>query len=262
MEFNIDHDLHIHSLHSRCSRDPEQTTERILQYGISNGFQTLCLTDHYWDPAVPGGSEWYLKQGDIREMKPLPQDDTCRFLFGCEGEMDRHFTIGLSKEKMAELDFIVIPTTHLHMKGFTFEERHNNIPDKTALFIARFEAFLAADLPFRKVGLAHITCPLIHSENDGYLEVLNGVSDNTFEQLFKGCAQRGCGVELNIEGKTLQSPDILPTVLRPYQIAKEQGCKFYLGSDAHHPAELEHAKERFKRIVELLELTEEERFTL
>ena len=32
MKFRIDHDLHIHSLLSECSSDPEQTTENILKY--------------------------------------------------------------------------------------------------------------------------------------------------------------------------------------------------------------------------------------
>lgn len=49
MKFKVDHDLHIHSHLSSCSRDPEQTPERILQYAKENGFKTVCLTDHYWD---------------------------------------------------------------------------------------------------------------------------------------------------------------------------------------------------------------------
>lgn len=262
MDFQINHDLHIHSFHSRCSKDPHQTKENILQYGLANKLSTICLTDHYWDPAIGGGSDWYLKQGDIREVKPLPQNSACRFLFGCETEMDRHFTIGLSKQSMEEMDFIIVPTTHLHMKGFTFEEKHDNIEDKTALYIARFEAFLDADLPFEKVGLAHITTSLIHKENDGYLEVLRRVSDSTFERLFKGCAMRKCGVELNIESNQLDDPYATAVILRPYQIAKEQGCRFYLGSDAHLTVDLKGAPHRFSRMVELLNLSETDRFQL
>ena len=37
MKFQIDHDYHIHSKLSSCSRDPEQTNERILQYAKENG---------------------------------------------------------------------------------------------------------------------------------------------------------------------------------------------------------------------------------
>ena len=50
------------------------------------------------------------------------------------------------------------------------------------------------------------------------------------------------------------------TVLRIFYIAKACGCKFYLGSDAHHPASLETAKARFERAVTLLDLTENDKF--
>ena len=49
-------------------------------------------------------------------------------------------------------------------------------------------------------------------------------------------------------------------VCRPYKIAKAQGCKFYMGSDAHHPGDLNDALERFERMIDMLELTEEDKF--
>ena len=62
MKFQIDHDYHIHSLLSARSRDPEQTTERILQYARDNGMRRVCITDHYWDAAVLGSSKCYEPQ--------------------------------------------------------------------------------------------------------------------------------------------------------------------------------------------------------
>ena len=62
MKYVFDHDYHIHSQLSSCSRDPEQTTERILQYAKDNNLTSLVLADHYWDDAVPGASGWYQKQ--------------------------------------------------------------------------------------------------------------------------------------------------------------------------------------------------------
>ena len=43
-------------------------------------------------------------------------------------------------------------------------------------------------------------------------------------------------------------------------IALDCGCRFYLGSDAHHPAELDAAPARFTAIVDALGLTEDVRF--
>ena len=50
--FPVDHDLHIHTLLSSCSRDPEQTTARILRYAKENGFRQVAVTDHFWDTAI------------------------------------------------------------------------------------------------------------------------------------------------------------------------------------------------------------------
>lgn len=260
MKFQIDHDLHIHSQLSSCSSHPEQTTENILAYGVKNGLKTLCITNHHWDSRVDGASAWYKKQGDIFSVLPLPQAKDCRFLFGCETDMDKNFTIGLSKEEMERYDFFIVPTTHLHMKGFTYDECQDNVRDKTQLFIKRFEAFLNADLPFHKVGLAHITCPLMHRED--FISVLRGVSDECFEKLFRGCAERGCGVELNIGLPSLENEDIRADVLRPYFIAKKAGCKFYLGSDSHSPDGFKDAMTRFKKTIDLLDLKESDKFII
>lgn len=59
MRYAYDHDFHIHSALSLCSRDPEQSPERILKYAQDNRLKTVCLTDHFWDERVPGASDWY-----------------------------------------------------------------------------------------------------------------------------------------------------------------------------------------------------------
>ena len=51
-------------------------------------------------------------------------------------------------------------------------------------------------------------------------------------------------------------------VLSPYKIAKQCGCKFYCGSDAHHPDSLDRAKAIFESATDLLELTEEDIFII
>ena len=86
MRYKIDHDLHIHSKLSSCSRDPGQTTEAILRYAEENGLKKICITDHYWDEKVPGASSWYAPQNTthIRESLPLPKSDKVEFLFACE----------------------------------------------------------------------------------------------------------------------------------------------------------------------------------
>lgn len=175
--------------------------------------------------------------------------------------MDRFLKVGIPEERFDDFDFIVIPTPHLHMDGFTFfPEEGDTVAKRADLYLKRLDALLNMDLPFHKVGLAHMTCSLLMRENKQYLQVLDAISDMEYAVRFKRMAELGCGVELNMELSELTDENILPSLLRPYRIAKDQGCKFYLGSDAHHPAALDGAIKRFEKMMDLLELTENDKF--
>lgn len=261
MKFQIDHDYHIHSQLSSCSRDPEQSTERILRYAAENGLRDICLADHFWDETVPGASSWYQKQdyAHIRQSLPLPQNENVRFHFGCETEMDKYYTVGISEHVMQELEFVIIPTTHLHMRGFTLREPEDmSIERRAVLYITRLEALLDKKYPAEKVGIAHLACHLIAPDGQ-YLDVLDSISDNVFRGLFEKVAQVGYGVELNMPAVYGSLPE-QESAMRPFRIAKECGCKFYLGSDAHHPEEFDGIIENFRGLVELLDLHESDKF--
>ena len=74
--------------------------------------------------------------------------------------------------------------------------------------------------PFQPVGYHHIR------------EAAQAmVSDNTYGELFSVAAARGIGLEINCATNNEQS-------FRLYGIAKECGCKFTLGTDAHSRAAL------------------------
>ena len=262
MRYVIDHDLHIHSYLSSCSRDPEQTAERILAYAENNGLKNICITDHLWDSSVDGASKWYMPQNidHISEILPLPQSDKVKFHFGCETDLDKHMTLGLSKENFDKFDFIIIPFTHLHMTGFTIDEDKLNREGRREAYISRFKGILSMDLPFRKTGIAHPTCSLIAREDwQEHIAIIDSISDDDFMEIFDTAAEKGVGIELNFAYEKYEKND-LERILRPYRIAKARGCKFYFGSDAHHPSSLDAAKHRFECIVDALELTEDDKF--
>lgn len=264
MKYMIDHDLHIHSQISSCSADPQQTNERILRYALENELKTICLTDHFWDETVEGASDWYKIQNysHISVAKPLPQHKKVRFLFGCETELNKNLTLGIAKENIDLFDFIIIPTTHFHMKGYTLsEEESANAKNRAYAWVERLDAVLKMDLPFHKIGIAHLTCGLIAPTREEYLEVLNLIPQEEMKRLFQKAAKIGVGIELNSSDMNFADEET-EVVLRPYRIAKQCGCKFYCGSDAHHPDALDRAKAIFERAVDLLELTEEDKFII
>ncbi len=263
MRYVFDHDYHIHSQVSSCSSDPEQNLQRLMQYAKDNGLKRVVLTDHHWDESVPGASEWYKSQDYrwISQSLPLPQEDGIEFLFGCECDMDKYLTLGMARENFERFSFVVIPTTHLHMTGFTItEEDAQSLERRAQLWVERLDALLNMDLPFEKIGIAHLACSLVaRSSRQDYLEVMSMIPDEDMHRLFEKAARLGVGIELNFSdmGCSDEEADI---VLRPFRIAKEHGCKFYMGSDAHHPASLERVKTVLEKTIDRLGLTEDDKF--
>lgn len=263
MKYTVDHDYHIHSYLSSCSRHPEQTKENILKHAKSIGLSSICMTDHFWDERVEGASKWYSEQNfaHISESLPLPEDDGVRFLFGCECDMDRHMTLGLSKERYDEFDFIVIPTTHLHMKDLTVNGDESS-ETRAELWVKRLDKLLSMDLPFRKVGIAHLACTLTDPRSYAdYLVTMSLIKDADMHDLFGIAAKKGVGIELNASDMRCakKNPD---EIFRMFRIAKDAGCKFYLGSDSHLPEEFVGVKEIFEYAVDALGLTEEDKFRI
>lgn len=263
-KYIIDHDCHIHSKFSLCSNDPQQTKENILKYGIENNYKYLCVTDHFWDETAPGANGWYEIQcyKHTSENLPLPQSEKTHFYFGGETDMNKDLQVGITLPVLEKLDFLVVSTTHLHMRGYTIsEEDWESIPRRAELYQIRLRHLLEMDLPFEKIGIAHLTCG--HSapiKPDGFLELLQLITDKDFEEIFGMAAKKGAGIELNfnIQNASEEKKEIM---LRPYRIAKKMGCKFYCGSDMHHPPQDIHAPAiNFQYNVDALELTEDDKF--
>lgn len=259
MKFQIDHDYHIHSRLSACSGDPEQTAESILAYAKRTGLQRICITDHFWDSEIPGASPWYSPQdfAHLSSILPLPEDSDVRFYFGCETEMDMNFNLAISKRRLSDFDFIIIPTSHLHNPDFTIPKEMTSPKERAKFYMQRNRALLEMDLPYNKIGIAHFTCSLIAYYSDGTIcDVLENISNDEYYSFFKRVSALGMGVELNMSVSEAE----LDEVLRPYRIARECGCKFYLGSDAHTVKSLASAHAKFEAIVNALSLTEDEKF--
>ena len=262
-KFLCDHDLHCHTILSACCHDERQTPANMLAVAEAHGYSTLCITDHLWDNAVPGASEWYQPQdiAHVKQSLPLPKSDNVRFLFGCETEMDRFMTVGVSKERLDEFAFIIVPTTHFHMTGFTIPAELVSPVDKADFWLRKLNALLALELPFHKIGIAHLTCGLIDRNRQTFLDTIAAIDTDGMYRAFRRAAACGVGIELNADDMKCTDAET-EIVLRPFRIAKEVGCKFYMGSDAHHPKALDEAKAIFERAIDRLELSEEDKFIL
>ncbi len=260
MRFKIDHDLHIHTKLSFCSMKPEQTPENILKYGEKHGYKTLCLTDHMWDTArIPTDDDFYKNQTYeyICGSLPLPQSDKVKMLFGCETDLNKDMVLGVSSEVMDKLDFIIIPLNHFHMGGFTCRGGESS-EELAKLVIDRFDGVLDMDLPFHKIGIAHFSDACIGAR---YWNALKMIPDSEYRRIFAKAADRGIGIELNMELSDLKG-DYKDTILMPYFFAKDAGCKFYLGSDIHSQRKVPDLPEIFDIVVDTLDLKESDKFII
>ncbi|MBQ9940142.1 MAG: hypothetical protein IJO74_01220 [Clostridia bacterium] len=80
--------------------------------------------------------------------------------------------------------------------------------------------------------------------------------------MFQKTAALGAGIELNSSDMDffVNAADI---VFRPFRIAKECGCKFYLGGDAHTSGIFNNEiKLYFGITLDLSELSEEDKFII
>ena len=263
MPFPIDHDMHCHTVLSSCSSDPAQSVQALLEHAKRRGYTLQCVTDHLWDSAVPGASGWYAPQdiAHVSKNLPLPEDDQVRLVFGCETEFLGGTRLGLDPSHYDAFDFIVIPPNHFHMKNFVRPDTYDTEEKIAGLFVQRLEDISNLPLPWRKVGIAHMTCSLIFREGDPY-RVYELVDEARFRAVMRRFAGFGAGIEINLSCFAPDWRDHERAMLRLYRLAKEEGCKFYLASDAHHPGELDLVPQRAPAVIEALGLTEDDQFIL
>ena len=296
-------DVHIHNFLSNCSRDRSATAENFIRRYAELGIKTIGFANHIWDDRVDGANDWYHKQNLAFSMQIKNQipKDTCgvRVLVGAETEFcGMTKTLGMSAEGAKELDFLLIPHSHVHMRNFVmphipevlaarkrierrlieelginedkaaemakqlkqkdlepfFEGERTDYPKYVADFLVQsFEDLmnhpeLAKILQLIPVSIAHPFQPV--GDGNREAEILAHISDETFHRLFGLAAKKGVGLEINTRCHQ-------PHLLRLCKIAKEEGCKFTLGSDTHS---IQGAKNIFEteKTIEALQLTEED----
>ena len=252
-----------------CSGDPNQTPGRILQYAIDEGFSAVALTDHFWDETVPmpqggWGPDFYNSQNwpHICKQLPLPSHDGIRFLFGAEVDMTLDYTVGVSAERLEQMDFLLISLSHFHMIDFTISAADAATPEGRAqVLLDKLEVLFDRDLPWHKISLAHLTGPKLGGGDPAnHCEVLRLMQGERLTNLFKKAAALGVGIELNTGTFRFGNEAEEAAVVAFYAHAKECGCTFTFGSDEHKSNGFAYHRERGQRMADALGLTEADIF--
>ena len=271
-------DLHTHTNLSLCAK-PDAEADAYLKLCASEGIDTLGFSDHFWDAQVPGACatrcidqgwapDFYEKQNfvHVNALRTRIQETYgIKVRFGCETEYCGCGKIGISRETAALMDFVLVPTSHTHMKGFTVPSNLRTLEDYRRIMIDRTievaEMQISEGKPIA-TGIAHPFCPLGCPDTQA---TVAGISDDDFVRCFTPCAKNGVALEINPDvfehGCTLDSDGWPKEYRRMFIIARELGCKFYAGSDAHSPSRFL-CHDRIRKFARACGMTEEDVFVL
>ena len=295
-------DVHLHNYLSNCSRNRAATAENMVYRAAELGIKTMGFANHIWDARVEGASAWYHKQTlefSMQIKNQIPADTRgVKVLIGAETEFcGQSGILGMTAEGARELDYLLIPHSHIHMLNFVMED--------PAPF-AEARAFLKGELmkipgmtreqadgwvdPMREPALR----PYIHTSTEGVPQYIADFLVKSFEALLEhpelhkilkttpvsiahpfqhgNTEDRSRTVELvgdavfeRLFKRTAElgigleiNPECEePAMIRMNTIAKACGCKFTIGSDAHAPTSM-HSILRTEAATEALGLTEED----
>lgn len=197
-------DIH---MHTRAS-DGRATLEEMAETARTQGYEYIAITDHSKALAMANGLDETRTIAFAERVAALDHAALgIRILSGIECDILRDGRMDLDDEALGALD-LVIASVHSYMNLESSE--------MTERYLACLEN------PHVKI-IGHPTGRvLLHRDAFVY----------NFETVAAAAAKRGVAMEINASPERL---DLHATLIRA---AKNQGCKFTISTDAHHPKHL------------------------
>jgi histidinol phosphatase-like PHP family hydrolase len=254
------HDLHIHTNLSSCA-NKEATLEGYLNHVQKIGLKKIGISNHFWDRNIEGATPWYQVQdfdhvAQIRPDLEKYSNSDVKIYFGCEAEYDyQHHGIGLTEETAEQFDYILVPNSHTHMMmPKSFYEPHQKHVD---FLLNAYEEIIDSNVSRYITAIAHPFVALDCPYNPSIL--IDMITDDKFKELFDKTAKKGIAFEINVASMSKQTHSEIEqnSQIRMFRLAKECGCKFIFGSDAHYVGTHDTYLPTANFIAELLELKEE-----
>jgi len=253
----IDHDSHVHTYLSACCKEKEtHRPAAILSRAETMGVKTIGFADHLWVNPDLTPSDWYRPQ-DESQIARLRADlslisTNVRVLVGCETEMIAPGKFGITPEFAESLDFVLLPCSHFHMTTFVAQPEGNTPRDLADHMLAFFRSGVTSGLP---TSIAHPFVPL--GRLDQLDDAVGTISDAEFLDAFGLAAEQGVALEVTVSYLPAEpgSPFSMETPVRFLSLARQAGCKFTFGTDAHS-AEVQTRLPELVRITDAVGITE------
>jgi DNA polymerase (family 10) len=205
-EKDIRGDVHMHTV----ATDGRSTIREMAEAGVAHGYEYIAITDHSKNLAMTSGLDDDRALEHIRSIREVDAEmvGKIRVFAGIEVDILADGALDLSDEVLAQMD-IVIASVH----SFFSQPRE----EMTARILRAIEN------PYVRI-LGHPTGRKLLSRDAYELDL---------SAILKRAAELGVAVEHNADPNRLDLCD------RDLRIAKENGCRVVINTDAHHVSALE-----------------------
>ncbi len=221
-------DLHLHTNLSLCA--PRDTTiSSYLPFCAQEGIKKIGISNHlYFNKSIDNILQ------TKNEILALQDSLSVKVLLGCEMEVFPEEEPLLNKENAHHFDYVLMAPSHI----FNLMDKYKNFdlstPDKIrSMLMENFKRACLLDLGV-PTAICHPLYPLCAPDQQ---EILDGMTDEQLADCYTLAAQHDKSIEIHAclyrNTVTLDEEGLSPSYIRMLAIAKECGCKFHFGSDAH-----------------------------
>ena len=262
----LNHDFHIHTVHS-FDADANATVNGYVEVAEKTGITKLGFAEHFWDEKIEGAFPFYrqmsfehtsITKKEIEECK----NSDIKLYFGCEVEYNPSLKApAITEETAQKFDYIIVPNSHSHET--MPKEYYDNKKRHLDFIMDAYNNIVNCSLNRYITAIAHpfslVRCPYPCDD------LIDMVSDDEFKKMFFNTAEKEIAIEINassVNESIMKSGciDESSSLLRMFRLAKDAGCRFIFGSDAHYLSyfgDLNYV-ELINRVAENLEIKEKD----
>ena len=221
-------DLHLHTNLSLCAA-PETTIGSYLQLCEKEGIKRIGISNHIY---YSKGIEHTLKIRD--EIKALQGNTPIDILTGCELELFYGQEPLLQVKDADKFDYILVAPSHIFNQIHHYKDYDLSTSEKICdMLIKNFKRACCLDYGV-PTAICHPLYPICAPEQQ---EILDCMTDDMLAECYTLAAKHNKSMEIHAclyrNTVFLDEEGLSPSYVRMLSIAKECGCKFHFGSDAH-----------------------------
>ena len=254
----IKQDIHIHSYHSPCAQS-NATPQFYIDNAAERGLELIGFADHMWDNGHGYSIASYERhQTNFARLLKIKDDlakctipDGLRVLVGCESDFTADSTLGISRDIASQLDFVLAPNSHTHFPEVCPSPYRDDRFSCVKFSLDAFKRLLKHPDADIITAVAHPIATHYVGQEGSDIDAIAMISDAEFREAFLLAADKQIGIEINAHivmfalkaaGTDIKDIDKIKNneYYRMFSIAKETGCKFTFGSDAHSQGAVEY----------------------